>query len=99
MKDESVNGNQRVPDPKHLALELWVNTYRSGDYVGRYLWQSESPPGDPWGQGDQLDIRTGTDRSFALAPAHTHYWDADAEAVAFELDELIHKACQHGSLT
>jgi hypothetical protein len=100
VKDESVSGNQRVPDPKHLALELWVNTYRSGDYVGRYLWQSESPPSDPWEAGGSTRYKDGDRQEFCLgAGAHTHYWDADAEAVAFELDELIHQACQHGSLT
>ena len=98
--DESVSGNQRVPDPKHLALELWVNTYRSGDYVGRYLWQSESPPGNPWGTGGSARFKDGDRQEFCLgAGAHTHYWDATAKAVAVELDELIHKACQCGSLT
>jgi hypothetical protein len=31
-----------VPDPKQLDVELWVNAYRSGDYVGRYLWRPEN---------------------------------------------------------
>jgi hypothetical protein len=26
------------PDPRSLGLHTWFNGYRSGDYVGRYLW-------------------------------------------------------------
>jgi hypothetical protein len=29
------------PDPDELGLALWVNAYRSGDYVGRYLWRPD----------------------------------------------------------
>ena len=47
-----------APDPKQLDVEIWVNAYRSGDYVGRFLWRPErcafaydTPAGDilhPW---------------------------------------------------
>jgi len=30
-----------VPDPAALNVALWVNAYRSGDYVGRYLWRPD----------------------------------------------------------
>ena len=30
-----------VPDPTQLDTDVWVNAYRSGDYVGRYLWRPE----------------------------------------------------------
>ncbi len=33
-----------VPDPKQLDVKVWVNAYRSGDYVGRYLWRPEESP-------------------------------------------------------
>ena len=29
------------PDPAELDLALWVNAYRSADYIGRYLWRPE----------------------------------------------------------
>jgi len=29
------------PDPAQLDVTQWVNAYRSGDYVGRYLWRPE----------------------------------------------------------
>src|SRR5439155_5116464 len=30
-----------APDPSELDADLWVNAYRSGDYVGRFLWRPE----------------------------------------------------------
>jgi hypothetical protein len=32
-------GENDAPRPKHLGVERWINAYRSGDYVGRYLWR------------------------------------------------------------
>ena len=29
------------PTPSALGLALWVNAYRSGDYVGRHLWRPD----------------------------------------------------------
>ena len=29
------------PDPRELNVEQWVNAYRSGNYVGRYLWRPD----------------------------------------------------------
>lgn len=38
---QHINKEQK-PDPKQLiGVERWVNTFRSGDYVGRYLWRSD----------------------------------------------------------
>ena len=34
-------GRSAVPDPKELNVHAWVNAYRSGDYIGRYLWRPE----------------------------------------------------------
>lgn len=31
----------RMPDPQELGLQQWVNAYRAGDYVGRWLWRSD----------------------------------------------------------
>ena len=33
--------NDEAPDPKQLDVDVWVNAYRSGDYVGRYLWRPD----------------------------------------------------------
>lgn len=33
------------PDPSKLfSVKQWVNAYRSGDYIGRYLWRSPENP-------------------------------------------------------
>jgi hypothetical protein len=29
------------PDPDELDIAVWVNAYRSADYIGRYLWRPE----------------------------------------------------------
>ena len=29
------------PDPAELDIALWVNVYRSADYIGRYLWRTD----------------------------------------------------------
>ncbi len=30
-----------LPDPRELGVAKWLNTYRSGDYIGRSLWLEE----------------------------------------------------------
>lgn len=87
-KPENTNACQiqsSNPDPSELMrVKTWVNTFRSGDYVGRYLWQpsfSFSP------------FKKETRREFCLgAGAHTHYWDSTAPKVAQEIDRLIESA-------
>ena len=81
---------QRVPAPLGLyAVKRWINAYRSGDYIGRFLWRT-----------DQCDYRwdpgkTSADgavrREFCIgAGAHTHYWDHTAvETIARELNGLL----------
>ena len=73
------------PDPRHLAVAGWTNAYRSGDYIGRYLWHSEND--SAWGL--ELNAR-GERREFCIgAGAHTHYWDDSAPSIANELDRLV----------
>jgi hypothetical protein len=81
---------QRVPAPLRLyGVKRWINVYRSGDYIGRFLWRT-----------DQCDYRwdprkTSADgavrREFCIgAGAHTHYWDHTAvETIARELNSLL----------
>jgi hypothetical protein len=30
------------PDPEEVGVNLWVNVYRSADYVGRHLWRPDT---------------------------------------------------------
>jgi hypothetical protein len=88
------------PLPKELlGVRTWVNTFRSGDYVGRYLWRSDSAI-DQWLKvklekppqyiSETLDQSR---REFCLGGgAHTHYWDKTAPEVAQEIDRLIREA-------
>ena len=83
------------PNPTDLGVAQWVNVYRSGDYVGRYLWHPDSG-GNPW----QKDVyqESGTPlsprRELCIGSGeHTHYWDATAPKIGKELDRLIAAAC------
>ncbi len=89
-----------APDPrKLLQVQLWENCYRSGDYIGRYLWRSDAcsytwepdPCGFSAEEPQQYNSTDGLCRSeFCIGPgAHTHYWDATANVVAKELDRII----------
>jgi hypothetical protein len=94
------------PLPSDLGVECWVNAYRSGDYVGRWLWRPDhcsyqfeaAPLLSPWKAIDKpLDTHsrdeTGSRRELCIgAGAHTHYWDATAPEVALELDLMIRRA-------
>jgi hypothetical protein len=92
------------PDPKELlGVRQWVNAFRSGDYIGRYLWRADTcryqwdtlreraePP--PENLSEDAD---GLRREFCLGTgAHTHYLDGTAPAVAAEIDRLIVEACR-----
>ena len=33
--------DDQFPDPQALGVAVWMNAFRSGDYVGRYLWRSD----------------------------------------------------------
>jgi hypothetical protein len=93
----------RHPDPAQLGagkgVALWVNAYRSGDYIGRHLWRTDLCDylwnGDASGSSetDPMPFRS-TDRQVRMefcigAGAHTHYWDRTAPMIARELDRLI----------
>lgn len=103
-----IPSNQK-PNPGELAgVCVWANAFRSGDYVGRYLWRSELcdyawhlSPDENATEGDAPRlISTDEDnvrREFCIGPgAHTHYWDSTAPAIADYLDELVHEAASTG---
>lgn len=89
------------PDPHLLGVELWVNAYRSGDYVGRSLWLDErfnrsafEPGAYPQAVGVESDIPTpppppGRKEMCIGAGGHVHYWDESAPDIAEMLDQLI----------
>jgi len=84
----------KSPDPNLLGVKLWLNAYRSGDYVGRSVWLDE------WYNRVDLPIQSpptsllttpqllGKKSVSALAP-HQHYWDQSAPDIAEKLDDLI----------
>ena len=95
-------GANLLPDPRSLGVREWVNAYRTGDYVGRYLWRPH-----PWEPVETVSFRTwdppqGIPKNiwsedgrveFSIGPgAHTHYWDSTAEPIAETLDVLIARA-------
>jgi len=67
------------PEPGELRLQRWVNAYRTGDYVGRALWEPAAPPG----KAEDVCIGGG---------AHTHYWDGTSGEIGARLDALVVEA-------
>jgi len=71
------------------------NAYRSGDYIGRWLWagqwlvrnESDCSGEDPDTAEEGAPL--SCDEMRIVLGAHTHYWDRSAPDVAARLDELI----------
>jgi hypothetical protein len=80
-----------VPDPSDLRVECWYNVYRSGDYVGRYLWHADEGP-ERWSCSEQGDGARRKELCLGVG-AHTHYFDETAKRVADILDNMIGQAC------
>ncbi len=91
------------PNPDALlGVKTWTNAFRSGDYVGRYLWRHDKMP-NQWNRldskgkityisSDHVDRNYAVRREFCLgAGAHTHYWDSTAPEVAETIDDLIRR--------
>ncbi len=84
-----------LPDPAGMSVKGWCNAYRSGDYVGRFLWLG------PWLTRSQFNDYTAPVEIVTDGPggsraemcigigAHTHYWERIAPDVAHTLDALI----------
>ncbi len=72
------------PNTREIEAGIWINVYRSGDYIGRNLWTDEQfglqaicsqrNPGC-------VDVCIG-------AGGHVHYWDDSAPAVGQILNAL-----------
>jgi len=74
-----------LPDPDHLGVAEWANRYRTGDYIGRFLWRDQDPWDlGPWSNGKRVECTIGPG-------AHTHYWDSRS-GVQETLDRLIQRA-------
>jgi hypothetical protein len=69
------------PDPKEVGVRRWLNAFRTGDYVGRALWQPAAPPE----HAEDVCIGGG---------AHTHYWDGTSEEIGARLDALVVEAAR-----
>jgi len=91
------NSLNPIPDPAELGARRWVNTYRSGDYVGRSLWLEEwycrTYPNQNNNGRYPAPIYVASDGSRSEmcigAGAHTHYWDDTAPDVAEVLSSMI----------
>jgi hypothetical protein len=86
-----------LPDPAELGVTMWVNAYRSGDYVGRSMWLEEWYYRTNAGSGEQpktvraYETTSGLRTEMCIgAGAHTHYWDDTAPDVAVALNKLIY---------
>lgn len=87
---ESFGTRKTGPDVSALGVDLWLNGYRSGDYVGRYLWSSIGDQALYEPRAAEIPAESGARSEFCLgAGAHTHYWDNTGFATAVALDGLI----------
>jgi hypothetical protein len=73
--------------PAETGVAEWVNNYRSGDYVGRWVWNrndsQEWQPGADWHPAQDI-----TDGCIG-AGAHVHYWDGTADRVGEQLQAIL----------
>ncbi len=78
------------PRPADLGLRQWVNAYRSGDYVGRYVWWPEN-----WPETYDPTLPPKTDPTLCVSEfcigsgAHLNYWDNHGQRIGEQLDALI----------
>jgi hypothetical protein len=85
------------PEPNKLyGVEYWLNGYRTGDYVGRALWEDliDNPNfrfgPEPRDLITHTMLRRENHAEFSLgAGAHTHYFDYTAPLVGVAIDALV----------
>lgn len=89
VSEDSNKLSQRLPNVKE-----WVNTYRSGDYIGRYIW-SGSKNKHLWRLNQPVILDSPLARQLVIKEycigvgGHTHYWNTNAPEIAKEIDRLI----------
>jgi hypothetical protein len=71
-------------------LLCWTNAYRSGDYVGRYLWRS--PQCTFLYDTDQVTSNATRSEVCLGAGAHTGYFDERETELGEQLNDLIARA-------
>jgi hypothetical protein len=77
------------PLAKELGVKAWINGYRSGDYVGRYLWHKG--PTDAWIPSTSVPQKAlEGHQEFCLGEgAHVHYFDQTAPSVPHWLNRVL----------
>jgi hypothetical protein len=86
--NHAIDEGPRVPD---LGVRAWLNGYRSGDYVGRFLWHKEHDP-DAWKLGSVTEEIKHYQDCCLGEGAHTHYFDETSPNVPIWLNRVISKA-------
>lgn len=88
--------NRRLDQPVPLAAELgvnrWINTYTTGDYVGRWLWfrATDNDVYRDAPRAGEVVLPAGGNLEFSLGKgAHTHYFDAESKVMGRLIDALI----------
>lgn len=69
------------------GVDEWVNQYRSGDYVGRWVWARTD--GKEWDPNGQWNPAPNSSDGCIGAGAHIHYWDGTADAIGKTLSNLF----------
>jgi len=82
-----------VPRVKDIGVTSWTNAYRSGDYVGRCLWQDEQNDA-AWTPGEAALVNDDPEcQEFCIGSGgHTHYWDVTAPGIAHQFRLILEKA-------
>ncbi|MCI0637994.1 MAG: hypothetical protein L0Y72_23530 [Gemmataceae bacterium] len=81
----------RAPDPGQLGLARWLNAYRSGDYIGRYLWRSDLF--DEHWDSSLKSTNEYCGEGCIGAGAHNRYLEETlAQTIGKQLDDLIVQA-------
>lgn len=88
------------PDPKTLGLNSWLNVFRTGDYIGRWLWLGNNDE-----RTFKPDVQTNWNSSSGSTGnyhpsqskseinigggAHVHYFDIHAPTMAYAIDAIL----------
>lgn len=92
------NPKQLLEQFPNVNVKEWVNTYRSGDYIGRNIWASSKNKNlyrlkkKKFKRNKPKSFRRMQIREYCIgAGGHTHYWNINAPEIAEEVDDLISK--------